>query len=130
MKGILARDGELWDEAIDCLKESVRLNPNLVWARLELAYAYYKKGLYDLEAGQYEEVLKMEPENADALFGLAICLQMKGKYDAAIEKYEKLVTVEPEDDESQYELAIAQLAQGGRGQSCCRVQQAETAQPG
>ena len=114
MKGILARDAELWDEAIDCLKKALSQNPNLFGARMELAYAYYKKGLPDLEAAEYEEALKIEPENADALFSFAMCLQMKGEYNAAIGKYEKIVAANPKDAEAQYQIGLAQLAQGNK----------------
>ena len=50
LKGILAGDGQRWDEAIEFLKKAVALNPNLEGARLDLGYAYYKKHLYALEA--------------------------------------------------------------------------------
>ena len=43
LRGILARDEQRWDEAIDLLKKAVELNPHLEGARLELAYAYYRK---------------------------------------------------------------------------------------
>ena len=114
MKGILARDGEQWDEAIDCLKKAVGLNPSLAGARMELAYAYYKKGLYDLERGEYEEVLKADPRNGEALFSLAMCLQMKGEYKTAIENYEKIIAADPKDAEAQYQIGLAQLALGNK----------------
>lgn len=112
LKGILARDGELWDEAIDCLSKAVALNPNLAGAYLELGYAFYRKRLYDLEARAYEDVLKIDPRNSDALFNLASNLQMRGEYGKAIKKYERVVAIDPEDAEAEYRLGLAYLAQG------------------
>ena len=112
LKGILARDGELWDEAIDCLSKAVALNPNLAGAYLELGYAFYRKRLYDQEARAYEDVLKIDPRNSDALFNLASNLQMRGEYGKAIKKYERVVAIDPEDAEAEYRLGLAYLAQG------------------
>jgi S1-C subfamily serine protease len=130
MKGILARDGEQWDESIDCLKKAVGLNPNLAGARMELAYAYYKKGLYDMEKGEYEEVLKIDPQHADALFSLAMCLQMKGEYRAAIEKYQKILAADPKDAEAQYQIGLAQIALGNKKKAMAACDRLKTLDAG
>ena len=114
LKGILARDEQRWDEATDLLRKAVELNPHLEGARLELAYAYYKKRLYALEAREYEEVLKVNPENTDALFGLASNLETRGEYEEAIKKYEKVLTLDREDADTYYQLGLAYLAQGNK----------------
>jgi S1-C subfamily serine protease len=114
LKGILARDEQRWDEAIDLLKKAVELNPDLEGARLELAYAYNKKRLYALETQEYEGVLRVDPENTDALFGLASNLETRGEYGEAIKRYEKVVTIDREDADSYYRLGLAYLAQGNK----------------
>jgi superkiller protein 3 len=117
LKGILARDGQRWEEATDLLEKATALNPNLEGPHIELAYAYYKKRLYDLEAREYEEVLKINPENADALFGLASNLETRGEYEGAIKMYEKAVALDKEDADSYYQLGLAYLAQGNKGKA-------------
>ena len=112
LKGILARDAQRWDEAFECFKKALDLNPRLVGARLELAHGYYKKRLYDLEARQYEEVLKEHPENTYALFDFASNLETRQEYAKAIEKYEKVIALDPEDAETYYQLGLAYLAAG------------------
>jgi len=114
LKGILARDEQRWEEAADLLKKATELNPNIEGPRLELAYAYYKKRLYDLEAREYEEVLKINPENTDALFGLASNLETRGKYGEAIRTYEKVLAIDQDDADAHYQLGLAYLAQGNK----------------
>ncbi len=121
LKGILARDEQRWEEAVDLFKKATELNPRLEGAHLELAYAYYKKRLYDLEAREYEEVLKLNPENTAALFGLAANLETRGAYEQAIKTYEKGLSLDRTDADSWYELGLAYLAQGqkAKAQSAC-----------
>jgi S1-C subfamily serine protease len=130
LKGIMARDGQRWDEATDFLRKAVELNPHLEGARLELAYAYYKKRLYALEAGEYEEVLKINPENTDALFGLASNLETRGEYEEAIRKYEKVLALDREDADTYYQLGLAYLVQGDREKAMRAYAGLKTLDPG
>jgi tetratricopeptide (TPR) repeat protein len=130
LKGILARDEQRWDEATDLLRKAVELNPHLEGARLELAYAYYKKRLYALEAREYEEVLKVNPENTDALFGLASNLETRGEYEEAIKKYEKVLTLDREDADTYYQLGLAYLAQGNKEKAMWAYAGLKTLDPG
>ncbi len=130
LKGILAGDEQRWDEATDLLRKAVELNPHLEGARLELAYAYYKKRLYALEAREYEEVLKVNPENTDALFGLASNLETRGEYEEAIKKYEKVLTLDREDADTYYQLGLAYLAQGDKEKAMWAYAGLKTLDPG
>ena len=130
LKGILARDEQRWDEETDLLRKAVELNPHLEGARLELAYAYYKKRLYALEAREYEEVLKVNPENTDALFGLASNLETRGEYEEAIKGYEKVLTLDREDADTYYQLGLAYLAQGDKEKAMWAYAGLKTLDPG
>ncbi len=130
LKGILARDEQRWDEAIDLLKRAVALNTTLEGARLELAYAYYRKHRYEAEAHEYEEVLKNNPENTDALFGLASNLETRGEYEKAIRHYEKVVDLDREDADTYYQLGLAYLAQGDKGKALWAYGRLKTLDPG
>ena len=112
LKGILARDIQRWDQAIEFYKKALELNPNLNGAHLELGYVYYRKRLYDLEAREYEAVLETNPDNTDALTSLATNLETKGLYAEAIQKYEHALALDPEDAETMSELGLAYLAVG------------------
>lgn len=117
MKGILARDGQKWEEAIEYFKKALELNPDLEGAHLELGYAYYRKRMYDLESKEYEAALRINDRNADALSALASNLMTRGHYDDAIKEFEKAITIDPTDAETLYELGLAYLAQGQKSKA-------------
>lgn len=112
MKGILARDSQRWDEAIEYFKKALALNPNLEGAHLELGYVYYRKQLYDGEAREYEAALRINAQNTDALFALATNLETRGFYEQAIKMFKKTVFLDPSDAEAYYELGLVYLAAG------------------
>ena len=114
MKGILARDGQRWGEAIKYYQKAVKLNPRLEGAFVELGYAFYRTKDFDREADAYNSVLSINPNNADALFNLAENLESHYKYPEATIMYEKALSLEPEDMEVLYQLGLSYLAQGNR----------------
>lgn len=117
LKGILARNTQRHDEAIDLFKEAIELNPNLESAHIELGFLYYKKRLFDLERKAYEEALKINPNNTDTLFYLATNLETRGQYDEATKVFEKIVAIDPDDADTCYELGLAYLAQGQKAKT-------------
>ncbi|MEI6153388.1 MAG: tetratricopeptide repeat protein [Deltaproteobacteria bacterium] len=126
LKGILARNAQRQDEAIDLFKKAIELNPNLESAHVELGFLYYKKRLFDLERKAYEEALKINPNNTDTLFYLATNMETMGQYDEATRVFEKIVTLDPEDADTYYELGLAYLAQGQKSKAmdvCSKLQQ-------
>lgn len=114
MKGILARDGQRWGEAIKFYQKAVKLNPHLEGAYVELGYAFYRVKDFDREADAYNAALNINPNNADALFNLAENLESHYKYPEAIVLYEKALAIEPEDMEVLYQAGLSYLAQGNR----------------
>jgi tetratricopeptide (TPR) repeat protein len=130
LKGILARDAQRWDGAIELFKKALNLNPDLEGAHLELGYLYYKKGLYALEAQEYENALRINPQNTDALFSLATNLETRGLYGQAIEEYEKAATLDPEDAERYYQLGLAYLAQGKKDRAMAIYRKLKALDPG
>jgi len=117
MKGILARDAQQWDKAMEFYKKALKLNPNLEGAYIELGYVYYRLHKYDLEAQEYEDVLKINPKNPDALYGLGTNLETRGLFKEAIEKLEKAVACDPDDAETLYELGLAYLSVGQKAKA-------------
>lgn len=113
-KGILARDAQRNDEAMDFFKKAIELNPNMEAPHLELGRIYYIKRQYDLEIKEYQEVLKVNPQNTDALFYLAQAYETKSLYHLAIKEYEKVISIDPEDAEAFYHLGLAYLTLGHR----------------
>jgi len=130
LKGILARDTERWDEAMDYYKKALKLNPNLEGAHIELGYIYYIKRLFPLEAQEYEDVLKINPKNEDALYSLGTNFETRGLFKQAIENYEKALALDPEDAETIFELGVVYLAQGQKDKAMALYPKLKTIDPG
>ncbi len=130
MKGILARDAQRWNEAMEFYKKALKLNPNLVGAHIELGYVYYIKHLYDLEAREYEDVLKIDPQNKDALYSLGTNLETRGLFKEAINKYEEVIALDPEDAETIFELGLAYLALGQKDKAMTLYPKLKAIDPG
>lgn len=102
-KEILKDLGRAWrgkgnfQEAIRCLKESVRIDPNYVPGIEYLADTYLEKGEYDKAIGWYKVVLSMAPDDRYSMYYLGDALTHKGLLDEAIEMYHKAITIAPED---------------------------------
>ena len=130
IKGILARDSQRVDDAINDFQEAIKLNPRLTGARLELGLLYYKQHKFDEEATEYQEILKINPDDTDALYDLAWNLESHGKYEEAIVMYEKALALDPEDTETLYQLGLSYLAQGDKDKATELCGRLEKLDPG
>ena len=130
MKGILARDSQRVDDAINDFQEAIKLNPRLTGARLELGLLYYKQHKFDEEATEYQEILKINPDDTDALYDLAWNLESHGKYEEAIVMYKKALALDPEDTETLYQLGLSYLAQGKKDKAMELCDRLEKLDPG
>ncbi|MCX5808214.1 MAG: tetratricopeptide repeat protein [Proteobacteria bacterium] len=129
LKGILARNAQRQDEAIELFKKAIELNPNLESAHIELGFLYYKKRLFDLERKAYEEALKINPNNTDTLFYLATNMETMGQYDEATKVFEKIVAIDPDDTDTYYELGLAYLAHGQKAKAMDAYNQLQSSTP-
>lgn len=116
-KGILAKDAQRNDEAMEFFKKAIELNPDIEGPHLELGNIYYIKRLYDQEIKEYQEVLRINPQNTDALFYLGEAYETKGLYELGIEQYKRIITISPEDAEAYYNLGLAYLTLGKKGKA-------------
>jgi S1-C subfamily serine protease len=112
MKGILAREGQRWDEAITCFNKAIELNKRHEGAYIELGYAYYRKNDFEKEYAAYQKALEINENNVDALYSLGTNMESRGKYSEALPYYEKALLLDPKDKELLYQLGISYLAQG------------------
>lgn len=131
LQGILARDGQRWDEAISHLKEAVRLNPKLEGAYIELGYAYFRKQDFKNEEATYRTVLNsINPNNADALYSLAWNMESQGRYPEALPLYEKALKYAPEDTEIMYQLGLSYLANKQKDKALSIAERLKRLDPG
>jgi serine/threonine protein kinase/tetratricopeptide (TPR) repeat protein len=73
-----------YDEAIDSLKEAIRLEPNNAGARASLARTYWVgKGMIDEGINELERSIELNPQGGYAYLQLVFLYTLRGKYERA-----------------------------------------------
>ncbi|HEX8088833.1 MAG TPA: tetratricopeptide repeat protein [Blastocatellia bacterium] len=80
---VRAKQGRL-DEAETLFSRAIRVDKQLVGARMNLAYLYLLKGAPEKTALELKEVLRLDPANDDATYKLAWVLLSQGRFDECI----------------------------------------------
>ncbi len=114
-KGVAAYKNNQFEQAINCFKKAVSLDPGLKNAKLYLATAYaqqYIPGVdspenlqnANLAIEQYQAVLEQDPKNINSIKGIAyLYLQMK-KFEDAKSYYRKAIDLDSNDPEAYYSV--------------------------
>ncbi len=89
-----ARKGQL-DEAIECLKKAIELDPNLAVAHSELGLVLRIKGQLDEASACFRKAIELDPNLAEAHANLGVVLKSKGKVDDAVAEYKKARELNP-----------------------------------
>jgi tetratricopeptide (TPR) repeat protein len=77
------------DDAVDCLHEALKHNPQFEDARLALARIYQQKGDYDTALKELEAIVARDPDFWRAHMQQAQLLKTRGDYRAAVEACKK-----------------------------------------
>jgi tetratricopeptide (TPR) repeat protein len=119
--GALARlgnfyyDAQQYPKAIEYYGQALKIRPQNVDVRTDMATAMWYAGNADAALAQFEKSLSYNPEHAATLFNMGI-VRWQGKADAkgAIQLWEKLLKTNPEYAESQrVQQLIAQARENG-----------------
>lgn len=73
------------EESANFLREAIRLDPNLLGARLSLAEIYSFQNKSSLAQDLYKKVLELDPSNAPASFAMARLENARGNYQRSLE---------------------------------------------
>jgi len=95
--GNLHAQRQEWNEAIQAYGQALAYDPSHHDARVQLGYAYYNTGQYDLAQQQFDLALIAYPDSNSALFGSAQSGFARGQYPLARQSLEKLVIQAPTD---------------------------------
>lgn len=87
-KGQVAYEAENYDEAIQCIKKAIALDPNHAKAHYKLGIMYDTKGLFDEAIFEYKQTLKIDPHFVAARENLITSDEMLGE---VLDEYEKTV---------------------------------------
>lgn len=83
------------DEAILEFQKAIKLNPDYVTARLNLAHLYDLRGRIEEAMAEYRKAIELEPGNLIVRNNLGVLYGKKGLYDEAIGEFEKVLRIDP-----------------------------------
>ena len=88
-----------FEEAIDELRECVRIKPNKKEYYFHLAKTYELLKKYDLAILEYKEAINLDEDYWEAFWGLGNTLSENGRLNDAILCYHSAIAIEPEKEE-------------------------------
>lgn len=116
-------DAHQYSKAVEYYGQVLKLHPENVDVRTDMATAIWYSGNADVALVEYEKSLKYQPNHAGALFNLGI-VKWQGKADrqGAVQAWEKVLKVNPDYAEKQHvrELIAKVQQDGGRGGAAAR----------
>ncbi|MHC4946691.1 MAG: tetratricopeptide repeat protein [Planctomycetota bacterium] len=108
---ILGAQGEV-DEAMDCFRRSLEINPNQHRVRFNLAYYLSARGRHDEALAHLRTAVAQSPRFFRARFNLGNALFQRGDYEAAIEQYRVAAEITPRNVQPLIMIGNARSNQG------------------
>jgi predicted O-linked N-acetylglucosamine transferase (SPINDLY family) len=84
------------DEAINCYKQALALNPNFADAHNNLGMVLLDLGQFDAAVKSYKSALKIKPDFVAAINNLGIAFYKLQQEDEAIKCYKKAISLKPD----------------------------------
>lgn len=106
-KGVALQDAGSVDEAMECYKEAIKLNPNHAEACYNLAVIFHENGLIDKATYLYLSTIGLKPELVQAYINLGIALLKEKKADNAIKILQEAIEIHPDYAECHFILGNA-----------------------
>lgn len=95
-----------YSRAIRCLESVVKKDPSLIFARNNLALAYFCVGRLDDAIHVCQEVLKDQPQNVHANCNIAIFYREKGLEEESEKHLQAVLSMETNDPEEIHKIAV------------------------
>jgi tetratricopeptide (TPR) repeat protein len=103
----LEEDPANYQEAIDCYKKCVELEPTHAAAYINLGTLYYNRHDYVQAERYYRKAIEVDPRYALAYFDLGNVLDETGRLQEAIRAYDSAISLAPTYADAHYNLALA-----------------------
>src|SRR5262249_847965 len=101
-----------WDEAVECYRQALALQPNYVDAHLNLGIVLREQGRLDEAVASYRRALALRPPYAAAHNNLGNARRDLGKVDEAVASLEKALALKPDYAEAHFTRALIWLLMG------------------
>jgi len=101
-----------YDEAIAEFRTVLRMKPNYLPARFNLAKAYFNKHQYEQTEAELKRILEIDPGNDDAAYVLAFNYLEQKRVPEAKQTFSELVMKHPNHAGGHYGLGLALAAEG------------------
>jgi cytochrome c-type biogenesis protein CcmH/NrfG len=95
------------EEATDCFRRALAVNPNYLEAKQFLASTLGDAGNYVAAIEIFTQILTKNPKKSSSYFGRAICYDAIESFDKAIDDYNKALEINPYSFEVLYSLGDA-----------------------
>ena len=99
-RGMQFAEAEDVDRALIELRNALKLDPNHVASRFEIAKLFEARGEFQAAAGNYRAAADFDPAHLDARIALAQLLSMGGALDEALEGAEQAVALGPQNPDA------------------------------
>ncbi|MCH2136682.1 MAG: tetratricopeptide repeat protein [Phycisphaerales bacterium] len=111
-----------WRRASWCLRQALRLDPELPQARRWLADVLASTGQVQRAVELYEQELREDPDSLELLMGYASLLERLGRLDEAAARLRRALDVEPTSVEANHRLGLLALRAGRMDQAAVAFQ--------
>jgi protein O-mannosyl-transferase len=118
------------DEAVPHFLETLRVRPNSVRARVDLASILSKRNQMAEAETQYRIALQIDPEDPEAHHGLGVVLAEKGDVEEALAHLTKAIQLQPDNADSHYNLGRLYGLQGRADEAIAEFSETVRLQPG
>ncbi len=118
------------EEALDCLRECLRLAPDLAQAHYQLGFVYKKLGRLGEAVDSYTRSLALRPDAVEAHNDLANILQHEGRLDESVAHYREALRLAPDYAAAHNNLGIALVHKRDTGAAVVHFRRAIALTPG
>ena len=103
---------EQWRRAGWCLRQALRLDPELPHARRRLAEVLARTGQVQRAVELYERELREDPDHVELLTGYALLLEQLGRFDDAAARLRSALDIDPTNIEANHRIGRLALRLG------------------